>query len=411
MLPPPSRLGFHYYPDDRHYGMSDLAAWTPILHSFGAAWLVLRASAARSVPEDFLRGLLDEGIEPIVHLPAHIGRLSVSDVEPLLAAYRAWGVRHVVLHDRPNLRSSWDPSEWSRVGIVERFLDRLIPLWSRQADLGLVPVMPPLEPGGDYWDTAFLEGTLRGLARRGQEALLDQLAVGAYAFTNGRPLNWGMGGPAAWPESLPYHTPEGSQDQRGLRLPEWYAAVSEASTGRALPTLVLAGGAVPPRTAEDPGGSFEQNAGVARWILGDEVPPTLRAFAFFLLTASPSSSDSHAAWYAAPDRPNGDLDLVRRAAVAAVNHRRVKSIPHYILLPSGEAAPELWALAGRLALRNAGTVGFSAAEAKLAARVTILASRERIDERVTADLERSGSRVVRLDPAEVSIAIDELGRE
>lgn len=97
--------------------------------------------------------------------------------------------------------------------------------------------------------------------------------------------------------------------------------------------------------------------------------------------------------------------------MAAVSHRRAKSIPHYILLPSGATAPELWALAGRLALRNAGTVGFSAAEAKLAARVTVLASPDRIDERVTADLERSGSRVERLDPAEVSTAMDELGTE
>ena len=425
MLPSTTRLGFHFYPDDRHYSPADLAAWTPILRSFGAAWLVVRASASRSVPEDFLRGLLDEGIEPIIHLPAQIGRLTATDLEPLLAAYNSWGVRHVVLHDRPNVRSSWEPSEWSRVGIVERFLDRLIPLWNLQADLGLVPFFPPLEPGGDYWDTAFLEGTLRGLARRGQEALLDRIAIGAYAFTYGKPLDWGIGGPAAWPESQPYHTPEGSQDQRGLRLPEWYAAISEASTGRPLPVYVLGGGAIPPRTADEPGSSFEQNAGVARWLLGDDAPPSLRAFAFFLLAANSAAAEAHAAWYATPDRPKGDVDLVQRAAAAAAKLHRPKSISHYILLPPGDISPQLWSLAGQLAHRSAShrashraggpagdpargnpaTVGSSPAEAKLATRVTILASPGAVDERVTADLERGGSRVERLDPATLALAI------
>ncbi|HMK09671.1 MAG TPA: hypothetical protein VK449_11640, partial [Anaerolineales bacterium] len=216
MAPSISRLGFQYYPDDRHFTPADLAAWLPVLRSFGTGWLVLRASATRSVPEDFLRGLIDDGIEPIVHLPAQIGRMSLPDVEPLLRAYAAWGVRRVVLFDRPNVRASWEASEWSRAGIVERFLDRALPFWNLQTDLDMEPIVSPLEPGGDYWDTAFLEGVLRGLARRGQESLLDRLALGAYAWTFGRPLDWGAGGPSAWPESRPYHTPEGSQDQRSL---------------------------------------------------------------------------------------------------------------------------------------------------------------------------------------------------
>ena len=100
------RLGFHYFPDDRHYSASDLAAWLPVLKGFEASWLVVRASASRSVPEAFLRGLLDEGVEPIIHLPAQIGRLSPTEMAPLLSAYATWGVRHVVLFDRPNLRST-----------------------------------------------------------------------------------------------------------------------------------------------------------------------------------------------------------------------------------------------------------------------------------------------------------------
>lgn len=404
MLLTTSRLGFQYYPDDRHYTPADLAAWLPILRSFGTGWLVLRASAARSVPEEFLRGLIDEGIEPIVHLPAQIGQLNPTDVEPLLRAYAAWGVRHVVFFDKPNLRSSWEPSEWSRVGIVERFIDRALPFWNLQADLGMVPLVSPFDPGGDYWDTAFLEGVLRGLARRGQESLLDRLALAAYAWTFGRALDWGAGGPQAWPESRPYHTPDGSQDQRGLRLPEWYTAIGHSSIGKAMPIYVVGGGALPSRTTIDDGASFEQNAGVARWITGPDAPDNLQAFAFFLLTSSPTSPEAYAAWYAAPDQPNRDVDMVRGALLAAAKTQRPKSLAHYILLPPGTTDPVLWALAGQVAVRTPGAVGCSPAEARLAERVTILGSPESTDEQTTAQLERVGCRVEHLDPSAIAAA-------
>jgi hypothetical protein len=429
MLPSTTRLGFHFYPDDRHYSPADLAAWTPILRSFGAAWLVVRASASRSVPEDFLRACWTRNRAD--HSSSGADR-SIDGHRPGASPGSLQLVGRPARPSRPAQRAVELGAIRGVAGIVERFLDRLIPLWNLQADLGLVPFLPPLEPGGDYWDTAFLEGTLRGLARRGQEALLDRIAIGAYAFTYGKPLDWGIGGPAAWPESQPYHTPEGSQDQRGLRLPEWYAAISEASTGRPLPVYVLGGGAIPPRTADEPGSSFEQNAGVARWLLGDDAPPSLKAFAFFLLAANSAAAEAHAAWYATPDRPKGDVDLVQRAAAAAAKLHRPKSISHYILLPPGDVSPELWSLAGQLAHRSAShrathrashpagdpagdpaedsargnpaTVGSSPAEAKLATRVTILASPGVVDERVTADLERGGSRVERLDPATLALA-------
>jgi hypothetical protein len=313
-------------------------------------------------------------------------------------------VRRIVLFDRPNLRSSWEPSEWSRAGIVERFIDRALPLWTLQTDVGLTPIVAPLEPGGDYWDTAFLEATLRGLARRGQEALLDRLALGAYAWTYGRPLDWGAGGPQAWPESRPYHTPEGSQDQRGLRLPEWYAAIAQASIGKPLPVFVLAGGALPSRAELDDGGTFEQNAGVARWIAGSDAPDALQAFAFYVLTAGADSPEAYAAWYAAPDQPKRDVDLVRGALLAAAKVQRPKSLAHYILLPNGTTDPMLWALAGQLAVRRPGAVGFSTAEARLAERVTLLGTPEQIDHAAAAQLERLGCLVEHLDPAEFDLA-------
>lgn len=397
-----TRFGFHYYPDDRHYAASDLAGWLPVLRSFGASWLVLRASSNRSVPETFLRGLLDDGVQPVIHLPAQIGRLPANEISPLLSAYAAWGVRHVVLYDRPNLRSTWEASEWSRIGLVERFLDRMIPLWTLQLDLGLIPMAPPLEPGGDYWDTAFLEAMLKGLARRGQESLLDALGLCGYAWTYGRSLEWGAGGPSAWPETRPYHTPESSQDQRGLRLPEWYAAVAETACGRSMPLFIVGGGAVPPPGSDEPSLSFEQNAGVARWMFSDEVPSTLQMFAFFLLAAGSSDPEAHAAWFTAPDAPNREVDLVRRVLTSASKRSRPKTLAHYILLPPGTPDPGLWALAGQVVARSPGTVGFSIEEARHASRVTVLTAGAGLEDTVTEDLERGGARVERLTPASVN---------
>jgi hypothetical protein len=272
-------------------------------------------------------------------------------------------------------------------------------LWSLEVDLGLVPVMPPLEPGGDYWDTAFLEATLRGLARRGQEGILDALELGAYAWTAGRSLDWGAGGPAAWPETRPYHTPEGSEDQRGLRLPEWYAAIGESACGRTMPIVVVGGGAVPPPGSDQPEVAFEQNVGVVRWLFSDEAPASLKAFAFFLLAAGPEDPEAHAAWFTAPDQPRHDVERIRQTIHSAQKRQRPKSIPHYVLMPPGEFDPALWTLAGKIAGRTRAAVGFSPEEARHAARVTVLAAPEQIPQTIADDLQRAGTRVERLDPA------------
>ena len=64
------------------------------------------------------------------------------------------------------------------------------------------------------------------------------LALSAYAWTHGRSLDWGAGGPERWPSARPYLTPAGSQDQRGFRIFDWYRAVTQATIGADLPMLL-----------------------------------------------------------------------------------------------------------------------------------------------------------------------------
>src|SRR5512147_276141 len=190
-----SRLGFHYYPDTLHYRASDLFTWLPELKAMGAGWLTLVAPPNYAIPEPFLHGLLAAGIEPILHFNLPLCHQTHDDTLGLLfRAYAGWGVRYVVLFDRPNQRNAWPISAWAQSDLVERFLDIFLPIANAALQAGLIPVFPPLEPGGDYWDTAFLRLALEGLERRGQEELLQELHLSAYAWADERPLEWGAGG-------------------------------------------------------------------------------------------------------------------------------------------------------------------------------------------------------------------------
>ena len=156
MSSPLSRLGFHYFPDDSHYTGRDLEQWLPVLLKLAARWLVLSASPKRSIPEPFVRGIVEAGIRPVVWIKSGMSDTSPRELAPLLTSYSAWGVQEVVVFDRPNQRTSWTTTDWSRPDLVERFVDRMLPILQLEKSVGLNPVFPPLEPGGDYWDTAFL---------------------------------------------------------------------------------------------------------------------------------------------------------------------------------------------------------------------------------------------------------------
>ena len=112
-----SRLGIHYFPDDQHYGLADQQRWLPVMRQLGVRWTVLQAPANVAIPQTFIEGLLAKCIQPIVHLPLSLQSPPVvEEIAPILQAYATWGVQHVVLFDRPNLRSSWPNIGWTQIG-------------------------------------------------------------------------------------------------------------------------------------------------------------------------------------------------------------------------------------------------------------------------------------------------------
>jgi hypothetical protein len=402
-----NRLGFHYYPDDRHYTEKDLAAWLPALSALGAKWLTLRTTTSRAVPESFVRGLLEAHIAPIVLLPARFTSIRPGECSSLFEAYAHWGIRHVVVGDRPNTRAAWDPSEWGRPALVERCLDRLIPILQAQRAAGLQPVLPALEPGGDYWDTAFLSSMLAALQRRGQQSLLRDLALAMYVWSFGRPVDWGRGGAKAWPSVRPYQTPDDVQDQRGFRAFDWYAQIAQETIGRSLPMLVLGGGIGPSWDPESESETAEL-VGMAKALASADVPDTLLAFNLFLLCAEPDAAEHSAALYAEPNSPRAAaraLFALASEPASAPAQGAAKTIGHYLLLPTnGTLGRDEWTALAEYVLVWRPVIGFSVSEASLASEVTLVGDSHALPTSVENELNAAGCVVRRVIPQSAPLA-------
>ena len=303
------------------------------MKELGAAWITLRAAPDRAIPEPFLRGLLDANIQPVVHFDFPARALpEMSSLGLLFSIYASWGVRYVALFDRPNLRENWPAASWVQSDLVERFLDIYLPLAEAARQAGLTNVFPPLEPGGDYWDTAFLRAALQSLQRRGKHELLSTLTLGAYAWCDDRPLQWGAGGPERWPAARPYITPAGQEDQCGLYIFDWYQAIAQAVLKTRMPILLLGAGS---RLKAGPGGLISEideinhahrNLAIARRLeqpdsnedqtagsdhLLPPVPDDVLGVCFWLLAAAADDPNAAQAWFQADGAPHGSR---RRAA-------------------------------------------------------------------------------------------------
>jgi hypothetical protein len=452
-----SRIGFHYFPDTYHYRESDLHTWLPELQAMGASWLVLQAPSERAIPEDFLQGLQAAHIEPILHLHLPLDKgLDEENLQLLFENYNRWGVHYAILFDRPNTRSAWPASSWAQSDLVERFLDLYLPKAELLVASSLYPVFPPLEPGGDYWDTAFLRAALNSLKRRGSPALLERLILSAYAHASNRPLNWGAGGPERWPGARPYSTPSGSQDQRGLRIFDWYLTLAQAELGQTRPILLLEAGSalgakVEPdileidRTAHmtrnlQIAQAMPPNGGNSQSRTGkvppfevetlEPVPAEVLACNFWLLSAEPDSPYAPQAWY----QPDGaTLPVVaafrqwiaRQPKILASNRNwlpkweldqspanvepataQAHPIGHYLLLPLYEWGVAEWHLdiIRNFVKKYHPTIGYSLEEARLAERVTVIGDPLIFSDETILKLGAAGCTVERITGDGTSIA-------
>ncbi len=431
-----TRLGFHYFPDTLHYREVDLQAWLPEIREMGASWLTLIAPHDRAIPEEFIQGLTRENIEPVLQFrlpPSHLPDLK--NLQFLLNLYASWDVHYISLFDRPNLRRSWQTKSWIQSELVERFLDVFLPAAALVLQSGLIPVFPPLEPGGDYWDLAFLRAALQGILRRGYGHLANNLVLGAYAWVDGKPLGWGAGGPERWPRSRPYHTPPGQEDQRGFYIYDWYQAIAQAELCHPLPIILVGAGYRPSNSNHQKTAPYnldqhtQVNLNIARLMMGKSlngpealppVPSQVLACNYWLLAALPKMPEAEWAWF----QTNGSVLPILNALkelhqnpdrrffpphskeMSASGTPSAFPISHYLLLPAKDLEQDsqlnraLW----EFIREHRPTVGFSIEEACLAERVTVLDDEDGISEDALRRLLGFGRQIERLGRDGISIA-------
>ncbi|MEN8173090.1 MAG: hypothetical protein ABFS03_09455 [Chloroflexota bacterium] len=393
-----NKIGFHYFDDTKHYRQIDLDTWLPVLQKMGAAYLVLKAPLEFAMPENFIRKLLDAKIEPVLHFDmAPDNYPSRSSLKLLFQTYARWGGKYITLFDRPNLGAVWQNSAWAQADLVERFLDIYLPLAEDCLEAGLTPVFPPLEPGGDYWDTAFLRAALQGILRREHQSLIEKMVIGAYAHSNGRSLNWGAGGPERWPEVRPYHKALNQEDQRGPRVYDWYKTIANAVLSTSPPIFLFEIGEAQPS---------QQNHDFANLLGGDEVegvepiPDEVLGAAF-----------NFEAWFSSKGEllPLGKEyiqskeDQIQSKESSAKN---ANAFSHYLLLPSYE-----WGIADYhlevihpFIKKHQPTVGFSLQEATRAKRVTVIGNKSEFPDSALKELRGMGAIVERIDDDGTTLA-------
>jgi len=440
-----TRIGLNYFPDTLHYREVDLQTWLPLLKSMGVRWLTLISPTKRAIPEGFIKGLLENGIEPILHFQEKLSPPpNKHEFEVLLKSYAAWGVRYIVLFDRPNMQSAWSDENWVQQQLVDRYLDIFIEYAEMVCQLEMYPILSPLEPGGDFWDTAFLRSALQGIKQRGHQRLLSRLVIGAYAWPDNQSLDWGAGGPERWPGARPYFTPKDEQNQLGFRIFDWYNTLSEAALNTRLPLILVSTGSRlgeqrdsrRPKVSEQQHAS--QNLNIALLLAGDEkaagkfdpIPENVLAGNFQMLSADSADPVVNQAWF----RGSGDIlpvvsefqkwwSLQEKSQTKSIQTpapvtedveepdddppaKSPKLIKHYLLLPVYE-----WGISDKhleviqpYIKKFAPTVGFSLDEAGLAEIVTIVGGEESFSEEVVDKFEQTGCQVRRIAGDGTSIA-------
>lgn len=408
-----SKIGFSYFSSKEYLLNRPLNAWLPALQRWGSSMVILAGNFDLAVPEDVFICAQNNHLEPVVHFKTVLPTArAYNDAALMLDIYKKWGAQYVILGHQPNDQTTWPVASWHYETLVDRYLDRFIPLANHAVRIGLQPVLAPMHPGGDYWDCAFLELFLSGLKRRRMQRILNKLVLSSYGYTFHKPLSWGEGGPERWPGSKPYLTPEDQEDQIGFHNFEWAQAASQRITGEKLPVIILDAGR--------PGPAFDQHRdenafNSMRQIFAvcnkskEKDPGQTPVFNEKVLACT-FSLDTLQALMGQEFSVEGldrlfDTGLQRRGK-AVLSENQEKQISHYLLLPSYDSGVSDVVLnkVKPLIKHLRPTVGFSLEEASYASKVSIFPDPFLFkDEHINA-LRKAGCKVEILPNSGIEIA-------
>ncbi len=237
------KFGFHYFLDMEQFNTADSHLWIRKLEEINAKWLVIQNPQVRAIPEEFIRSFSEAGINLVINFNEDVSSdVNLSSLITLLNVYDKWGVKYAYLFEKPNSQSKWGDIKWNNHDIVKTHLNKFIPFAQICVKNHIKPVFSPLLPGGDYWDLAFLEESLKGLASLGTSHIKNNLILSAFGWDWGHSIEWGSGGKKKWPDTKPFHQKQNTQNQQGFRTYEWYLELSEKVLGKKLPIIILEAG-------------------------------------------------------------------------------------------------------------------------------------------------------------------------
>ena len=409
-------LGFEYFSSPEFLVLKRVRDWLPVLKQLGASAVVIQSGFDKAIPEDIFLAARDQQLTPVVHFTMELPLArKFNEVAFLMDVYAKWGVSEVILGNKPNSKSSWTATAWHYDSIVDHFLDRFIPLANHAVRAGLSPALPPLQPGGDYWDTAFVELVLGGLKRRQMEGILDCLSLTSYGYTFNKPLSWGAGGPERWLGVKPYQTPEGQQDQLGFNNYAWQNAMGLRATGKNFPISILDAGSSGMKFVQSNYQAMKKDIKtIYASILGKLAPNSSKTEMAVMLDDSVKqvffSLDNIAKLMQNKISSKELIEFFKEPKHAGKTIKSVedsgKVFDHYLLLPvhtSGISDVILNKIRPLIKHRQT-TVGFSPSEAKFARKVSIYPDPIVFSDEVIDELRSAGCTVEILPDSGIDIA-------
>jgi len=128
---------------------------------------------------DFCKALIDHGIE-VIYRPGE-NKIPSQFIGGIYEAYRDVGVRYLQFYNEPNLTAEWkDDRKMSPEFFAENWAEKCRAIKS----IGMIPVVPPLSPGGNFWHPDFFHRMMNWWKNQG---MLPDLLRGCVLGIHNRP--------------------------------------------------------------------------------------------------------------------------------------------------------------------------------------------------------------------------------
>ncbi len=207
--------GLHWFPTTAQK-REVVDRFIPELVSLKIRWLLMLQGMEdwNLTANDYLVDELNKaGIIPVMRLEMKVGQEDRTEVERVVAHYRARGVRYFQIFNEPNVREEWANAEYPT---PEEFMQHWIPLAEIVAQHGGLPGLAPLMTMENHADEIFLEKEYQILLRENRYDLINIMWLAIHNY--------------------------GGMDDKGFLKYRSYARISKFYFRQAIPMIATEGG-------------------------------------------------------------------------------------------------------------------------------------------------------------------------